>query len=82
MKRLVMIAALCVPAAALATAFDGTDAASPETFEIRVPKDKLAECQATLRELRQRPAATDSGWWFLPATVDHSLPRTVCVAEA
>ncbi|MFX0543193.1 hypothetical protein ACEWPM_015885 [Roseovarius sp. S4756] len=82
MKRFALIAALCVPVAGLATTFDGGNDTVVNTVEIRVSQSELADCQETLRELRQRPVVTDDGF-KLPAFMrSDDLPRTVCVVEA
>ncbi|WP_324753712.1 hypothetical protein [Roseovarius sp. Pro17] len=81
MKRFIVIAALCVPVAGLATTFDNT-AESTQTFEIRVSEEQLAKCQQTLRELRQTPVVTDGGWTLPSFMKDDDLPRSVCVVEA
>ncbi len=82
MKRFAMIAALCVPVAGLATTFDTAPAERIETFQIKVSPDELADCEQTLRELRQKPVVTDRGWTLPTFMVDDDLPRTVCVVEA
>lgn len=82
MKRFIIIAALCAPVAGLATSFNSGQSTRSETFEIRVSQDELADCKATLRELRQRPVVTDSGWVLPSFMQDDDLPRTVCVVEA
>jgi hypothetical protein len=82
MKRLTIIAILCASIAGIAMAFDSTSAVHPELFPIRVSQDGLAECEATLRELRQKPVVTDSGWMLPSFMVDDDLPRTVCVVDA
>ncbi len=81
MKRFIVIAALCAPVAGLATTFDST-AKSTQTFEIRVSQDQLAECQQTLRELRQKPVVTDGGWTLPSFMKDDDLPQSVCVVKA
>ncbi|PVA10254.1 hypothetical protein DC366_08375 [Pelagivirga sediminicola] len=82
MKRFIVIAALCVPVAGLATAFDGAASDTNDVVRITVSQDDLAECEATLRELRQRPVVTDSGWALPSFMVDDDLPRSVCVVDA
>ncbi len=82
MKRLIARAALCVPVAGFAATFDVTYTGPVETFQIRVAQDELANCQAKLRDLRQRPVVTDGGWFLPSFIVDDDLPRSVCVTEA
>lgn len=82
MKRFIIIAALCAPVAGLATTFDIHDAGQVETFQIKVSQEDLAECEATLRDLRQKPVVTDSGWALPSFMVNDDLPRTVCVVGA
>jgi hypothetical protein len=82
MKRLTIITILCASIAGVAMAFDLSSTEQPEIFPIRVSQDSLAECEATLRELRQRPVVTDSGWMLPSFMVDDDLPRTVCVIDA
>ncbi|MFX0544870.1 hypothetical protein ACEWPL_004930 [Roseovarius sp. S1116L3] len=82
MKRFVLIAALCVPVAGLATTFDGGSDAVLNTVEIRVSASELANCEETLRELRQRPIITDDGFKLPSFMRNDDLPRTVCVVEA
>ena len=82
MKRFIFIAALCVPVGSLATTLDGNGELTSNTVEIRVAASELAECEKTLRELRQRPVVTDDGF-KLPAFMrDDDLPSSVCVVEA
>ncbi|WP_113911969.1 hypothetical protein [Roseovarius dicentrarchi] len=82
MKRFIIIAALCVPVAGLATTFETSDAEQANVFEIKVSQDKLPECEETLRDLRQKPVVTDSGWALPSFMVSDDLPRTVCVVDA
>lgn len=82
MKRFIIIAALCLPVAGLATTFDTASADRSETFQIKVSQDELADCEATLRELRQRPVVTDGGWSLPSFLQDDDLPRSVCVTDA
>jgi hypothetical protein len=82
MKRFILIAALCVPVAGLATTFDGDSDAALNAVEIRVSKDELANCQQTLRELRQRPVITDAGFKLPSFMANDDLPATVCVVGA
>ncbi|WP_138935230.1 hypothetical protein [Roseovarius arcticus] len=81
MKRLIVITALCVPVAGLATAFDALDRTAANTFEIRVSQDELDDCQQTLRELRQEPVVTDNGWHLPFFMADDDLPTSVCVVS-
>ncbi|HEY9038781.1 MAG TPA: hypothetical protein VIN05_07550 [Roseovarius sp.] len=81
MKRFVIIAALCAPVAGLATTFDITDTQPSDVFQINVAQDELADCEATLRKLRQEPVVTDSGWTLPSFMVDDDLPISVCVVE-
>ncbi|MEI4261108.1 hypothetical protein [Roseovarius sp. D0-M9] len=81
MKRFVLITALCVPVAGLATTFDSAPEAEPNIVEIRVSEDELAKCEKTLHELRQKPIVTDRGF-KLPAFMrSDALPRSVCALE-
>ncbi len=82
MKRFVIIAALCAPVAGLATTFDATDVPQADVFQIKVVQDELAECEATLRDLRQMPVVTDSGWALPSFMQDENLPVSVCVVDA
>ncbi len=82
MKRFVLIAALCVPVAGLATTFDGGTGLVPNITEIRVSEGDLAKCQRTLRELSQKPTVTDHGFKLPDFMRSDDLPRTVCVVEA
>ncbi len=81
MKRFIVIAALCLPVAGLATTFDAGDPAAANTFEIRVSQDELGDCQQTLRELRQEPVVTDNGWRLPFFLADDDLPTSVCVVS-
>ncbi len=80
MKRFVIFAAMCVTVAGLAATLDDKDVRQVDTYLIRVTPDEVEECEATLRELRQRPVVTDSGWALPSFMVDDDLPRSVCVA--
>jgi len=82
MKRFTLIAALLVPAAALATTFDGRADRQRNVTEIVVSQGELEECQETLRELRQRPVVTDNGFPLPSFMRRDDLPRTVCVVNA
>ncbi|MCQ0092088.1 hypothetical protein [Roseovarius sp. M141] len=82
MKRLIIIAALSAPVAGLATTFDIVDTGQAEVFQIEVAQDELAECEATLRELRQKPVVTDGGLALPSFMRDDDLPRSVCVVGA
>jgi hypothetical protein len=79
MKRLIIIAALCVPVVGLATTFDANDAGQAELFQISVAQNELAGCEATLRKLHQRPVVTDNGWSLPTFMVDEGLPKSTCV---
>ncbi len=79
MKRFIVIAALCIPVAGLATTFDAGSRTASNTFEIRVSEDNLEDCQQTLRELRQQPVVTDDGWRLPFFMADDNLPTSVCV---
>lgn len=82
MKRFILIAALCVPVAGLATTIDLSGESSAQIFEIQVSQDELAQCQKTLGELRERPVVTDNGWYVPSFMRQDDLPETVCVESA
>lgn len=82
MSRLVLAAALCAPIAGLALTLDDAERIRDTVVEIRVPAADLAECRATLRDLRARPVVADDGTWIPEIFVENDLPRSVCVAEA
>lgn len=82
MKRFILIAALCVPVAGLATTFDLPGQSSSQVFEIQVSQGELAQCQKTLSELRERPVVTDNGWYVPSFMRQDDLPETVCVVSA
>ncbi|MFD0858739.1 hypothetical protein [Roseovarius aquimarinus] len=82
MKRFILISALCVPVAGLATAFDGSVEMTPNIVEIRVAPNDLAECQRSLDTLRQKPVVTDDGFRLPEFMRGDDLPRSVCVARS
>ncbi|SEK54255.1 hypothetical protein SAMN05421666_1053 [Roseovarius nanhaiticus] len=82
MKRFILIAALCLPVAGLATTFDGTDEEVLDIVEIRVAEKDMAKCEQTLRTLRQKPVVTDSGFQLPNFMRNDDLPTSVCVVDA
>ncbi|MBN9889234.1 hypothetical protein [Salipiger abyssi] len=80
MTRLIVLtaAAICVSVAAYA-ASEALTSDEQEVILIKVAPEELAECEATLREVGQMPAVTDSG---SPMLIDRTddLPSVACEA--
>lgn len=80
MTRLVVLTAVatCVSVAAFA-ATEALMTDAPEVIVIEVAPEELAECEATLHQVEQMPAVTDSG---SPMLIDRAagLPSVTCEA--